>query len=259
MADNSFADIKAIKDLEYGIHTFNSRMVSANSEIEHTIYRYFQEFERGLMILRERLRRAEENLERAERALERQRNRRVLVKDSDGDGYHWESADCSAEEAAVARCQAQCDVCRRRVGACSHMISDAQTKRHIHKEKFYQLKSKIAEAIDKIGPARGLVEKHLSTSVPSLSASPVSAEMSRPIPPHISQPSTRPTTSSDQERPRSPHRVNVNPRRETPVTDADRPRSPFGNGERITRDSVGSFRDGINKIISKYNNDENDG
>lgn len=276
MADSSFADIRSINDLENGIRTFGHQMADANSEIEHNIDLYFQDFERGLQILGERLRKAEEDLEYAERALERKRNRLVLVRDSDGDGWHWEQADCSAEEARVARCQAIRDRCKRDVDECRRMISNARTKRNILKEKYATLESRISEAVEKIGPVKELVEKHRATHVPpsssssgsfgsfpsfspSDSASAVSrgAGMSRPRPPMPSGTTYGPKASPVSERPRSPQSERINPAPNRPVTEADRPRSPFGDGGRVTRDSVSSFREGIDKIINKHKEEDN--
>ena len=50
MADSGFAEIQAINDLEEGIRRFGHQMADANSEIEHTINLYFENFERGLQI-----------------------------------------------------------------------------------------------------------------------------------------------------------------------------------------------------------------
>ena len=275
MTGGGFADISSIRDLENGIQTFGHQMTDANSEIEHTIDRYFQDFERGLQILEERLRKAEEDLERAEIALERQRNKRVWVEDKDGNG-HWEPADCSAEEARVARCQAIRDKCKRDVDECQRMISDARTKRHIHEEKFSSLQSKLFEAVRKLGPAKELVERHISTQVPSSSSSSGSfgsfpsfssalsgnttyrREESRPRSPMPSGTTYGPKASPTTERPHSPQNERMNSTPSRPVTEADRPRSPFGEGERVTRNSVTSFREGIDKIINKHKNDTNE-
>jgi len=275
MAEGVFADIGAINDLENGIRTFGHQMADDNREIEHTIDLYFQEFERGLQILEERLRKAEEDLERAERALERQRNKRVWVKDKDGKG-HWEQADCSAEEAMVARCQAIRERCKRDVDECRQMISDARTKRSIHKEKYATLESRISEAVVKIGPVKELVEKHRATQVPSSSSSSSFGSfpsfsshaatdavsrgtgISRPRPPMPSGMSYGPKASQIPNRPRSPQNERVNPVSPPPITEADRPRSPFGDGRRVTRDSVSSFREGIDKIINKHKDDNNE-
>lgn len=231
MTEGAFADIRAIKDLEDGIRTFGHQMADANSEIERTIDLYFQSFERGLHILEERLRRAEEELERAEWALERQRNKQVWVKDEDGGG-HWEQADCSAEEAAVARCRAKHNRWRHDVETCHLLISDAQAKRHIHEELFSQLENGIMVAVDKIGPVKELVEKHLSTSVPSSSPSPSQG------------------SSGSSSSPSSPA-SSVSSR-----ADMSSPSLPFDNSERVTRDSVSSFREGIKKILNKHKNDD---
>ena len=273
MAAGAFADIRAITDLEEGIRTFGRQMANANSEIEHTIDLYFKNFEHGLQILEERLYRAKEELEQAERALEHQRNRRVWVEDDDGDG-HWEQADCSAEEAAVARCQANFDRWRRDVETCRLMISDARTKRHIHKELFSQLENGISETIDKIGPVKELVEKHLSTSVPSSSFPPQGSfgsssspspssdavsrgtDMPRPRPPMNTNPSSEPRPTSLSERPRSLQNEHISPTPDRPVTEEDRPRSPSGEGGRVTRGSVSSFREGIEKILNKHKTDD---
>lgn len=275
MADSGFAEIQAINDLEEGIHRFGHQMADSNSEIEHTINLYFENFERGLQILEERLRRAEEELERAERALERQRNKRVLVRDRDGDGWHWEQADCSAEEARVACCKAVRDRCRRDVDTCRQMISDARSKRYIHKEKFSQFETRTSEAIDKIGPAKEMVEKHNSTAVPSsmashsggtsgtfpsttsASASSISrgADLPRPRPPMNPNPSYRPKPNPITERPRGPQNERINPAPNRPITEADRPRSPFGNRGNVTS-NPSSFWDDIRKISDEYKNNE---
>lgn len=279
MAERAFADIGAINDLENGIRTFGHQMADANSEIEHSIDLYFQDFERGLQILEQRLRKAEEDLERAERTLERQRNKRVWVEDRNGKG-HWERADCSTEEARVARCQAIRDRCKRDVDECRQMISDARTKRCIHKEKYVTLEGKLSDAIVKIGPVKELVEKHRATQVSSSSSSSgylgsfgsftsfsssVSAiatiggtEMSRPRPPMSSGTTYGPKASPVPERPRSPKNERMNPAPSRPITEADRPRSPFGDGGRVTRDSVSSFREGIAKILNKHKDEKNE-
>ncbi len=276
MAEGAFAGIESINDLENGMRTFGHQMAEANNEIEHIIDLYFHDFERGLEILEERLRKAEEDLERAERALERQRNKRVLVRDSDGNGWHWEQADCSAEEARVARCKAIRDKCKRDVDECREMISDARTRRRIHEEKYAALESNLSEAMVKLGPVKELVEKHRAMSVPAssspgsfgsfpsfshaASATAVSrgAEMSRPRPPMPPGTTYGPKASPVPERPRSPLNERMNPAPSRPITEADRPRSPFGDGGRVTRDSVSSFREGINKIINKHKDDNNE-
>lgn len=277
MIEGSFADIRAITELEEGIRTFGHQMAVANSEIENTINLYFENFERGLQILEERLRRAEEELERAEWALERQRNKRIWVEDEDGKG-HWEPADCSVEEARVARCEVIRDRCRRDVDACRQMISDARTKRYIHKEKFSQFESQTSEAIEKIGPAKELVEKHLSTAVPSstsstsrgtfgsfssstsASASSISrgANMPRPRPPMNQNQSFGPKPSPVTERPRGPQNERINPTPSRPFTEADRPRSSFGDRGRLPSNSnnPSSFWDDIRKISDEYKNSE---
>ena len=276
MAEGAFADIRSINDLENGIRTFGHQMADANNEIEHNIDLYFQDFERGLQILEERLHKAIEDLERAERALERQRNKRVWVEDKDGKG-HWEQADCSSEEARVARCRVVYDRCRRDVDECRQMISDARAKRRIHEEKYATLESKLSEAIVKIGPVKELVEKHQATQVPpsstssrslgsfpssspfaSVTAVPRGTEMSRPRPPMPSGTTYGPKTSPMPERPRSPQNEQINPAPSRPVTEADRPRSPFGDNGRVTRNSVSSFREGIDKIINKHKDNNNE-
>lgn len=274
MAEGGFADINAITDLERGIETFDRQMSEANSGIEHTIDCYFSNFERGLRVLEERLRKAEADLERAQRALERQRNRRVWVDDGDGEG-HWEQADCSSEEAAVSRCHAVCDRCRRDVDACRRMISDARSKRYVHTEKFSDLKGQISEAVEKIGPIKEKVANHQSIPVsssysgsarpfpsgtPSSSSTyePRSSEMQRPRPPQSNNPSYGPAPSPLSERPRGPQKEGPNPTPSRPVTEADRPRSPFGDKGRVTRDSVSSFWEGVEKIINKYKHDDPD-
>lgn len=267
MAGGSFADIRAITDLEDGIHTFGARMADADSQIEHTINLYFENFERGLRILEERLHRAEENLYRAEDALERQRYRRVWVQDDDGDG-HWKQADCSAEEARVARCMAIRDRCLRDVNSCRQIISNAQTKRYILKEKFSQFQNRTTEAIEKIGSAKELVEKHCSIRVSSSISSPAQdfhgshsvsslasqsstsrgENLSRPRPPMNNSLSFGPKPSPAMERPRSPQNESINPPPSRPVTEADRPHSPFGYGHSEVRNNSSSFWEDIKKI-----------
>lgn len=270
--EDVFVDINAINKIEEGMRTFAHQMANANSEIEHTIFLYFQDFERCLQILEERQQKAHEDLERAERALERQRNKRVWVESEDGKG-HWEQADCSSEEAKVARCQLIYDKCRRDVDECRRLISDARTRRYIHKEKLALFESKTAEAVDKIGPVKELLEKHRNLSVPSAmpsssrgfmsssffpSSSTISrgVEMSRPRPQMDSGPSFGPKPSPLTERPRKPQDEGVNPIPRRPMTESDRPRSPFGDEGRVTRDRVSSFRECIDKIINKYKNDD---
>lgn len=273
MAEGGFAEIRSINDLENGIRTFGHSMAEVNSEIEHTIDLYLQDFERGLQILEERLRNAEEDLERAEIALERQRNKRVWVEDKDGNG-HWEHADCSAEEARVARCKAIRDKCKRDVDECRQMIAEARSRRHVHEERYATLESRLSEAIVKIGPVKELVEKHLSMQPPSSSASsPLRSfssfsssasavsrglDMARPRTPMPSGTTYGPKSSPIQERPRGPQNERMNPTPNRPITEEDRPRSPFGEGGRVTRDSVSSFREGIDKIINKHKDENNE-
>lgn len=268
MAEEVFANVRAITDLEDGIRTFGHQMADTNHEIEHTIDLYFQDFQRGLLILEERLHRAEENLERAERALERQRNKRVWVDDNEGEG-HWEPADCSTEEARVARCRIVYDKCYRNVTECRNMISDARTKRYIHEEYFSQLAKGITEAADKIGPVKELVEKHQSISVPSpslsssrgsfgsfsssASAPSISRKIEMPRPP-IPQPSLGPKPTPSTERPRSPQNESINPMPNSPITENDRPRSPFDDGKHVARDNALSFWEDIRRISEDYQN-----
>lgn len=269
-------DINSLNDLENGIHSFDRQMAGANSEIEHLVDLYFQDFERGLRILEDRLRKAEEDLERAEIALERQRNKRVWVEDRDGEG-HWERADCSAEEARVARCQAICDRCRRDVNECRNMISDARSKRHIHEGKFSLFKDKVSEAVERMRPIKEAVERHCSMRPPSSfssgggtkifpsasassSAASVSrgADLTRPRPPMPSGTTYGPKAAPVTERPRSPQNEKMNPTPSRPLTEADRPRSPFGEGGRVTRASVSSFWEGLGKIVDKHKDDKID-
>lgn len=274
MTEGGYADIRSINDLENGIKSFGHQMADANTEIEHTIDLYLQDFERGLQILEERLRKAEEDLEQAEIALERQRNKRVWVEDKDGNG-HWEHADCSAEEARVARCKAIRDKCKRDVDECRQMISDARSRRSIHEEKYAALENGVSEAEGKIGEIIAVVKKHLSTQVPSSSTSSNSrgsfpsftshtsdvsrgSDMVRPRPPMSSGTTYGPKASPIPERPRGPQNERMNPAPSRPITEADRPRSPFGEGGRITRSSVSSFREGIDKIINKHKDDKNE-
>ena len=258
MTEDGFADIRALTELEKGIHFFGHQMANANSEIEHTIDLYFESFERGLQILEERLRRAEEDLERAERALERQRDKRVWVEDKNGNG-HWKQADCSTEEARVAKCKAVRDRCRHDVDTCRQMILEARTKRYIHKEKFVELERRTLEAIDKIGHAKELVEKHHSIAVPSSMSSPSlgfiapfssssssssisrGTDLSRPRPPMNPNPSFGPRSTPTTERPRGPQNERINPTPSRPVTDADRPRPPLGEGVRGLKQNTSSF------------------
>lgn len=276
MMFEGFADIRALNDLENGIHSFDREMKDANREIENTIDLYLQDFERCLRILEERLQKAKDDLERAEIALERQRNRRVWVEDEDEDGGgHWEQADCSAEEAIVTRCQSICDRCRRDVDECRQMISDARTRRHVHEDKYSQFENKVSEAIVRMKPIKEKVEKHRSIQVPSsfsssgrtnsFPSSSVSAsnpsvirdkDLSRPRPPMSSGITYGPKATPVMERPRSPQKEQVNPTPSRAFTEADRPRSPYGDGGRVTRDSVSSIWEGLKKIKEKHKNDK---
>lgn len=236
-----FADIKAITDLEEGIRTFGHQMAEANNEIEHTVDLYFRNFECGLQILEERLRRAEEELERALRELEHQRSKRVWVEDRDGNG-HWEQADCSAEEAAVARCQAVRNRCKQQVDLCRRMIEDARTKRYIHKEQFSQFESKTAEAIDKIGPIKDTVERHLAISV---SPSFITPDYSNTSPSFASASSN--SRGTYLQRPRPPQNEHINPMQPRQVTEADRPKSPYGFRGDNTQNNASSFWQNLQK------------
>jgi len=248
MAESVFAGIQSLTDLEEGIRTFGYQMASASNQIESTIDLYFENFERGLQILEERLRKAEEELEAAERALERQRNKRVWVIDEDGDG-HWEQADCSAEEARVARCMAVRDRCLSDVNMCKQMIADARTRRYIHKEKFTQFQSSTSEAVDKIGPAKELVAKHCSMDVPS-------STISCPRPSMNTKSSFSSKSAPAMERPRSPQNERVNPLQSHPITETDRPRSPFGDVGRVGKNDASSFWEAIRKIKEENQNKE---
>lgn len=273
---SGFVDIRVLNDLENGIHSFDREMKDANREIEHTIDLYLQDFERCLRILEERLQKAEEDLERAEIALERQRNKRVWVEDEDEDGGgHWEQADCSAEEARVARCQSICDRCRRDVNECRQMISDAQTRRHVHEEKYSLFENKVSEAIVRMRPIKEKVEKHRAIQVPpsfsssgrtsSFPSSSVSApnpsvirdnDLPRPRPPMSSGITYGPKVTPAMERPRSPQNEQINPMPSRTFTEADRPRSPYGDSGRVTRSSVSSIWEGLEKIKEKHKNDK---
>ena len=282
MENKGYSDIRALNDLENGIHSFSRKIADSNSEIEHMVDLYFQDFERGLQILEERLREAEEELERAEDELERKRNERVWVEDEDGDG-HWEHADCSAEEAAVARCRVKRGMCKRDVDECRQMISDARTKRYIIAEKFSVVENNSRMALDKLGQIKEKVERHRSIQVPSSfssagsshsfpssrpssppsssfpsSSTPKGVDLQRPRPPVNTGQSYGPSPSAVTERPRSPISESVHPTPQRPVTEADRPRSPFGNGERVTRLGVNSFREGLKKLQDKYKEEDTD-
>jgi hypothetical protein len=265
MAEGGFANIQSLNDLEGGISTFGRRMSEARGEIDQTINLYFQDFERALQILEEQLQKALEDLERAEEALERQRNKKVWVEDNDDGDGHWEQADCSAEEARVARCRAAYEQCKQKVDLCRQLISDARSRRNIHEEKFSAMESRISEAITQMGPVRELVEKHRAISAPSgfsssaSSAAPASSSSSasgrmdtyKPRPPMPSGTSYGPRPSAMSDRPpRSPISERMNPAPSRPMTEADRPRSPFG--DRVSRSNVPSFRDGISSILNKY-------
>lgn len=284
MENIAYSSIKALNDLENAIHSFGRQMAESNSEIEHTVDLYFQDFERGLQILEERLREAEEVLERAEIDLERKRNEQVWVEDEDCDG-HWEHADCYAEEAAVARCRAKRDLCKREVDECRQMIADARTKRYIIAEKFSIVENNSRMALDKLGQIKEIVEHHCSIQVPSAfsstslshpfpsprPASPPSnsyfpsgntqkkLDVQRPRPPMNSSQSYGPSPSAAIERPRSPIRESIHPTPHKLVSEADRPRSPYGNGERETRLGVDSFREGLKKLQEKYKDEDTDG
>ena len=281
MEEKGYSDIRALNDLENGIHSFSRKIADSNSEIEHIVDLYFQDFERGLLILEERLREAEEELERAEDELERKRNERVWVEDEDGDG-HWEHADCSAEEAAVARCRVKRDMCKRDVNECRWMIEEARTKRYIIVDKFSIVENNSRMALDKLGQIKEKVERYRSIQVPSTFSStgssrsfplsrPVSPpsspyassgsiglDVQRPKPPVNTSQSYGPNPSAVTERPRSPISESVHPTPQRPVTEADRPRSPFGNGERVTRLGVNSFREGLKKLQDKYKDEDTD-
>lgn len=283
MAEKGYCDIRALNDLENGILSFSRRMADSNSEIEHMVDLYFQDFERGLQILEERLREAEEELERAEDELECKRNERVWVEDEDGDG-HWEHADCSVEEAAVARCRVKRDMCKRDVDECRQMIADARTKRYIIAEKFSVVENNSRIALDKLGQIKESVEHYLSIQVPSSFSSagsshsfpssrlasppsgpyvqtdsaPKGLDVQRPRSPVNTNQSYGPSPSVVTERPRSPISESVHPTPQRPVTEADRPRSPFGNGDRVSRLGVNSFREGLNKVQDKYKDEDTD-
>lgn len=263
-------DINSIIRLENGIHSFSHQMTNANSEIEHIINHYFQDFERGLKIVEERLRRAEEDLRCAKISLEHQQNKRVLVRNINGDGWHWVRADCSAEEARVAKCEAVCSRYRRDVETCHKIISNARSKRHAHEEKYSLFEKKIAEALERLHLIKEKVERHLSIKVPppfsscgansstllsSSFATSISiqneTEISRPRPPIPPPTSHTPTTAP--ERPRSPIREQVGPAPNNHITEADRPRSPFANREHISRVSTSSFWNNLDKVINKDN------
>lgn len=277
MMDDCFVDIRAISDLEECIRNFGHQMACTNDEIEHNIELYFQNFECGQQILDDRLQMAEKELERAIIALERQRNKRVLVRDSDGDGWHWEQADCSAEEAKVTRCKDVRDKCLRDVDICRQIISEARTRRYIHKDKFSQLEKGVTEAVDKIGPIKELIERHRMISVPSssisssrdssstvsttssaYSASIRGANMSRPRSPMNSSQSFGPKPSPLTERPRAPMNERVKPAPNRPLTDADRPRSPFGGAGSMNRNNTSSFWDDIRNINEEHQKEESD-
>ena len=277
MEEKGYSDIRALYDLENGIHSFDRKMEESNSEIEHLVDLYFQDFERGLQILEERLREAEEELERFEDKLERKRNKHIWVEDKDGNG-HWEHADCSAEEAAVARCRVKRDMCKRDVDECKRMIADARSKRYIIAEKFSVIDNNSRMALDKLGQIKEKVERHRSIQVPSSFSSagssrsfpssrpsfpssnsyfpsgstPKGLELQRPRPPMNTSQSYGPRPNPVAERPRSPISESIHPTPQRPVTEADRPRSPFSNGERVTRHGVNSFREGIIKLQDKY-------
>ena len=284
MEGKGYSDIRALNDLENGIHSFGRQMAESNSEIEHTIDLYFQDFERGLQILEERLRKALEDVERAEIALERKRNEQVWVEDEDGEG-HWEQADCSAEEVAVARCHVKRERCKRDVNECRQMIADARTKRYIIAEKFSIVENNSRMALEKLRQIKDVVERHRSIQVPSAFSSTASShsfptsrpttpssssslpstpapkghDMQRPRPPMNTNLSYSPKPNISTERPRSPISESVHPTPQKSVTEADRPRSPYGNGERVTKLGVDSFREGLKKLQDKYKDEDTDG
>lgn len=260
-------NIQSLNELENGIHSFDYQVAEANKEIEHKIDLYFLDFERGLHILEERLRKAEDNLERAWRSLERQRSKRIWVEDKDGDGGHYEHADCSAEEAMVARCQAITNRCRHDVDECRQMISDARTKRYIHGGKYSLFKNKVSEAVERMQPIKKIVERFISKEVPSSFSSGVTSayhssavsvareeNLSRPRPP-MSSGTYGPKATTIPKRPQSPQNERMNPSPQRTVTEADRPRSPLSDGECFIRNSASSLWEDLDKIIDKHKND----
>ena len=67
-----------------------------------------------------------------------------------------------------------------------------------------------------------------------------------------------PKAAPESERPRSPQKEQANPAPSRPITEADRPRSPFEFEGRVTRDSVSSFREGIDKILNKHKDEDHE-
>lgn len=269
-------DIQTLNELEDGIHSFSCQMADANRDIEHIINLYFQDFERGIRILEERLHKAEEDLERAEIDLERQRNRRIWVEDEDGDG-HWEQVDCSAKESRVVHCQAVYNRCRKDVESCHRIISDARAKRYIHEGIYTLLENKVKEAKERMQPIREKVERHRSIQVPSLfsstsgtrlppsstpSMSPTSTtkgiEMSRPKPPMHSNTTYGLKASPIQERPRCPLSEKIKSAPNLHVTEADRPRSPFSDSRHNTKINASSFWENLDKVFEKQKNNNTD-
>lgn len=246
MEEKGYSDIRALDGLENGIHSFSRKIADSNSEIEHMVDLYFQDFERGLQILEERL--------------------------------------SKAEEAAVARCRVKRDMCKRDVDECRQMISDARTKRYIIAEKFSVVENNSRMALDKLGQIKEKVERHRSIQVPSSFSSagsshsfpssrlashpsgpyvqtdsaPKGLDVQRPRSPVNTNQSYGPSPSVVTERPRSPISESVHPTPQRPVTEADRPRSPFGNGDRVSRLGVNSFREGLRKLQDKYKDEDTD-
>ncbi|MBQ0061587.1 MAG: hypothetical protein KBT15_07445 [Bacteroidales bacterium] len=250
-------DNHLLNTLEDGIHVFGNRMANVNREIEQRIDLYFQDFERGLQILVERLRKAECDLERAEEALERQRKKRIRVKDDDGDGYHYEPADCSAQEEAVARCESICCQCRNDVNQCNQMIDDARAKAHYHREKYATLENEISISVDKLCLIKERINAHLAIEVPKISLDTASSASTKSSGHASGRGDSINWTRQYAEqlaRPRSPRVDNPRPANSRPVTEADRPRSPFEHEGRVVRSKVPSFAAGIEEILKKYRN-----
>lgn len=252
------------------INIFGNKMASVNRENENSVARYFQNFERGLHVLIDRLREAEEELKRAEAALRRRRSERVWVEDDNGGG-HYEDADCSAEEARVARCQSKCFQCQKNVNTCEHIISEARSKADAHQSIYKRLQLNVGTARAKFDMIKQQMDVYLNIDVPSTSMPSHAAVPHAASPSNLSQSSSSPTTHSatgdngssssskhwtrnyaDLARPRAPRVDNPQPVNKTTYTEKDRPMSPFGPNGRVQRSNVPSCAAGLDEILRKY-------
>ena len=136
-------DISAIDDWKSSLVSYNAGVNTVRNAFIKERDMYFEEFERMRAILRERLECAQEELHEAEEKLYRRRQRQVWVEDDDGDG-HWESVDCSDEEARVEECRRLRDKCEFNLKSCVLLISNCRVD-DCH-EKFSSIVDQIKDA-----------------------------------------------------------------------------------------------------------------